>query len=168
MLRMVQIEQVHTPDQVAAVRDLMCEYLEWTKTIEVDAWNAPTFHGIEHELATLPGPYAPPGGRLLVAVHDGRVAGCVALKPYDHATVELKRLYVRPEFRGHRIGEQLVDAVMAEARRIGYARVILDSHISMTKAHALYRAAGFQPAAAPDDFPEQLKPVVVFMECPLV
>jgi GNAT superfamily N-acetyltransferase len=164
---MAQIEQVDTPDQVAAVRDLMNEYLEWTKTIELDAWNAPTFHGIDRELAALPGPYAPPGGRLLVAVHDGKAAGCVALKPVNDEIVELKRLYVRPEFRGHRIGEQLVDAIMAEARNIGYARVILDSHISMTKAHALYRAAGFRLVTAPDDFPEWLKPVVVFMECPL-
>jgi len=166
-LSMAKIEQVSTPDQVAAVRDLMREYLDWTQTVEKDAWRAPTFHGIDGELASLPGPYSPPAGRLLVAVQDGQVAGCVALKPHDAHTVELKRLYVRPGFRGHRIGEQLVSAVMAEARKIGYRRVILDSHISMTRAHDLYRAAGFQLVGAPDDFPAHLKPVVVFMECDL-
>jgi len=122
---------------------------------------------VTDELATLPGIYAPPRGRLLLATHEGRPAGCVALKPRGDNVAELKRLYVRPAFRGHRIGEHLVRAVLAEARHIGYHRIVLDSHISMTAAHALYRDAGFKTVAAPSDFPERFKRVVVFMECEL-
>jgi GNAT superfamily N-acetyltransferase len=146
---------------------MMREYLDWTKTVEGDAHDAPTFKGVDNELDTLPGIYGPPLGRLLMATVDGQPAGSVALKPIDEHTVELKRLYVRPAFRGHRIGEQLVDAIVSEARRIGYRRIVLDSHISMTRAHSLYRAAGFSFVDPPADFPDRFKPVVVFMECAL-
>ena len=124
----------------------------------------PTFDGFEEELATLPGIYAPPTGRLLLAAVDGRPAGCVALKGHDGGTGELKRLYVRPTFRGQAIGQRLVRALIAEARAAGYRRLVLDSHISMTRAHEIYLAAGFRKVATPADFPETLKPIVVFME----
>src|SRR4051812_1091512 len=121
---MLAISQVETPAQVAAIRDVLHEYIDWTSTVEGDAHDAPTFKGIGTELDALPGIYAPPRGRLLLATVDGHPAGCIALKPVDDRTVELKRLYVRPAFRGHRIGEGLVATIVEEARRIGYERIV--------------------------------------------
>ena len=111
--------------------------------------------------------FAPPAGRFLLATHEGQAVGCVALKPREGGTSELKRLYVRPGYRGLRIGWNLVTKLLDEARQIGYRRIVLDSHISMTKAHEIYRAVGFETVPTPADFPEHLKPVVVFMECRL-
>ena len=161
---MVAVAQITTPSEIRAVQELLREYTAWAFTLEAGSEQAPAFQGLEQELAALPGIYAPPGGRLLLATHDGEAAGCVGLKGHDATTGELKRLYVRPGFRGLRIGQQLVAALVAEARECGYRRLILDSHCSMTQAHALYAAAGFRRVGAPSGFPEALKPSVVFME----
>jgi GNAT superfamily N-acetyltransferase len=161
---MLAISQVSTPAEIQDVQGLLREYTAWAFTLAADSDRIPTFQGLEQELATLPGIYAPPTGCLLLATEDRQPAGCVALKGHDAATGELKRLYVRPAFRGRDIGRQLVAAVIAQARRSGYQRLILDSHISMTKAHEIYMAAGFRRASAPSDFPEALRPIAVFME----
>ncbi len=162
-----QILEATTPAQLQAVRELMREYIGWTLTFFSNPESAPTFHNIERELQELPGVYARPRGRLLLATHKGKAAGCVALKAVSHAVCELKRLYVRPEFRGLRIGNQLVASLMEEARREGYTKMVLDSHRTMTAAHHIYRSAGFAEVETPADFPEPLKPMVVFMECEL-
>ena len=159
----VSITRVETPEQIAAVRELLTEYLAWTSTIEVDAMDAPTFHGIEAEVATLPGVFGPPSGRLLLAMDGAKPVGCVAFKRVDDSTCELKRFYVRAEFRGRGIGQELIARLIDEARDAGYARIILDSHISMTSAHRIYQSFGFENVPPPDDFPERLKHVVVFM-----
>ena len=101
--------------------------------------------GIERELATLPGPYAPPRGALLLArASDGRPIGCVALRPFDDAgAAELKRLYVRPDGRGSGAGRALLTAAIAFAEGAGYRDILLDSLPGMTAATALYRALGF-------------------------
>ena len=161
---MLAISQVSTPSEIKSVQELLREYTAWAFTLTAGSDQAPTFHGLEQELATLPGIYAPPTGCLLLAMQDGQSAGCIALKGHDATTGELKRLYVRPAFRGRNIGRQLVMALIAEARKFGYQRLILDSHISMTKAHEIYMAAGFRKVNTPSDFPEALKPIVVFME----
>jgi GNAT superfamily N-acetyltransferase len=163
----VEIVEARSEPAIQAVRELMREYIVWTMTFFSDPESAPTFHNIERELQELPGVYAPPRGRLLLATHDRKPAGCVALKPIDETTSELKRLYVRPDFRGLRIGNQLVASLMEEARREGYTKMVLDSHRTMTAAHHIYRSAGFVDVETPADFPEQLKPQVVFMECKL-
>ena len=82
-------------------------------------------------------------------------------------TAEIKRLYVRPDCRGHDIGRRLVATVIAEARASGYRRLVLDSHVSMTSAHRIYERAGFRRVDVPDDFPEDLKPIAIFMEADL-
>ena len=161
------IAQADSGEQLEAVRELMREYIAWTMSFFGDPESAPTFHNIDRELQDLPGVYAPPRGRLLLATHDGKPAGCVALRPIDRTTCELKRLYVRPAFRGHRIGNQLVAELMEEARKEGYTKMVLDSHRTMTAAHHIYRTTGFRDVETPADFPEQLKPEVVFMECAL-
>jgi GNAT superfamily N-acetyltransferase len=164
---MIAISQVETKAQIVAAQELFREYTSWAFTLAADSEQAPTFQGFEEELATLPGIYAPPAGRLLLATQAGHPAGCICLKGHDARTCELKRLYVRPKFRGLKIAWQLVNRLVAEARQAGYERMVLDSHRSMKKAHALYQAVGFKRVSAPAVFPEALKPEVVFMECDL-
>ena len=164
---MLVIAQVETPAAIADVSTLIREYTTWAFTLQAGSEEAPTFVGLEQELATLPGTYAPPSGRLLLALDGDQPAGCIALKGHDATTAELKRLYVRPAFRGRDIGPRLVAALISEARVSGYRRIVLDSHISMTRAHAIYEAAGFRRVSAPADFPDALKPVVVFMDMDL-
>ena len=164
----IAIAQAETPAAIRDVQALFREYTDWAFTLTATLAEAPpTFEGFEEELASLPGVYAPPAGRLLLATVDGRAAGCIALKPHDGGIAELKRLYVSPTFRGRAIGERLVEALIAGARTAGYRRIVLDSHVSMTRAHDIYRQAGFRTVDAPDGFPEVLKPIVVFMEMDL-
>lgn len=161
---MLTIVQATTPEEVQHVQALMREFTSWAMaTIEGSA-EAPTFLGLEEELATLPGIYGPPTGCLLLALQEGEPAGCIALKPHGPTTGEFKRVYVRPGFRGNMVGQLLVSTLIDEARKLGYRKVVLDSHISMTGAHAIYRSAGFREVEAPAGFADDLKSVVVFME----
>jgi GNAT superfamily N-acetyltransferase len=107
------------------------------------------FQNFDHELRTLPGDYAPPHGRLLLAyLHDDPV-GCVALHRYEHDVCEMKRLYVRPAARGHALGRMLVEHLIREARTIGYNRMRLDTvEPIMTHAVLLYRDMGFEEIEA--------------------
>lgn len=161
---MVTIGQVRGAAEIAALTEMVRAYTAWALTLQEGSEVAPTFETLERELAALPGPYAPPDGRFLLAKLDGQPAGCVALLGHDATTCELRRLYVEPSFRGNGIGKALVTELLTEARLAGYARMVLDSHISMRGAHALYESLGFHRVSAPDDFPETLMPVVVFME----
>jgi GNAT superfamily N-acetyltransferase len=111
------------------------------------------FQGFDRELAELPGAYAPPEGALLVARADGAAAGCVALRPLDETTCELKRLYVRPAHRGRGIGRLLVASILEEARRRGYRMMRLDTVPGMESAQALYEQLGFREIAPYTDNP---------------
>ena len=164
---MLTIGHAATPAQLQSVRELLREYTNWAFSSTEGSADAPTFEGLEQELATLPGEFAPPDGRLLLAMIDGQPAGCIALRRPDATSGEVKRLYVRPGFRGHNVGGRLVATLIDAARTIGYPRLVLDSHHTMTSAHALYRVAGFHVVEAPVDFPEHLKPLAVFMEMDL-
>jgi GNAT superfamily N-acetyltransferase len=106
------------------------------------------FQGFDRELADLPGDYAPPKGRLLLAEYGGQLAGCVALHRLDDEICEMKRLYLRPQFRGQGIGRVLVERVIDEARTIGYRRMRLDTVAPiMRDAVAMYRRFGFREIA---------------------
>jgi putative acetyltransferase len=124
------------------------------------------FQSFEQELANLPGDYAPPSGRLLLAYVDEAPAGCVALHRLEGDACEMKRLYVRPQFRRQRIGQALLDHLIDEARTIGYARMRLDTVPSvMGKAVELYRDYGFREIP-----PYRLNPIAgaLYMELELV
>ncbi len=134
------------PDDLAHVRALLREY-------EVELGIDLCFQGFEQEPDSLPGDYAPPPGALLLAEVEGAVAGCVALRPLDAETCEMKRLYARPAFRGRGVGRTLAEAVIAEARRVGYTRMRLDTLPVMTEAQALYGRLGFTDIAPYRDNP---------------
>jgi ribosomal protein S18 acetylase RimI-like enzyme len=124
------------PADIAAVRAMMREYIEW---IALDL----AFQEIDAELDGLPGDYAPPRGVLLVAVDGRRYAGMIALRPFDAGTCEMKRLFIRPEARGLGLARRLIDALLDEARRLGYEEIRLDTLPMMGAAQALYEAMGF-------------------------
>jgi ribosomal protein S18 acetylase RimI-like enzyme len=143
----LRIEQAKSADDLAAAFALIREYAD---ALGVDL----CFQDLERELAELPGAYAPPRGRLLLARgDDGSPAGCVALRPLGADVCEMKRLYVRPASRGRGLGRMLVTAVLDAAREIGYRRMVLDTLATMTEAQALYRSLGFRPTAPYYDNP---------------
>lgn len=135
---------LHTPqtaDELQAVREIFSEYAG-TLSVDLD------FQGFAEELMALPGDYAAPRGALLLARVGGAVAGCCALRPLDASdypnAAEMKRLYVRPAFRGFGLGRQLSEAILDEARRAGYGCVLLDTLDEMEAARALYEDLGFE------------------------
>lgn len=104
------------------------------------------FQEYEAEFAGLPGKYAPPQGRLLLARECGTVLGCAALRRVDESACEMKRVYVRPAARGRNLGRRLVQAILNEAKIAGYSRVCLDVLPEFTAAQRLYESLGFVPA----------------------
>lgn len=125
-----------TPERLDDVRALFKEY---AASLGVDL----CFQNFEKELTSLPGDYDPPTGRLLVAVDETRLAGCVALRRIDDQVCEMKRLYVRPAYRGTGLGRRLAETVISAAREIGYAQMRLDTLPSMKEAIKLYHSLGF-------------------------
>jgi ribosomal protein S18 acetylase RimI-like enzyme len=128
-------------EQIPEVHERFREYADWLK---VDL----CFQGFEKELAGLPGDYALPRGRLLVASDGGYVIGCVALRPLGEHDCEMKRLYVAPAFRGQGIARRLAQRIVEEANTIGYARILLDTLDTMAPARALYASLGFREIPA--------------------
>jgi putative acetyltransferase len=151
---LIAIRPATTPADIAVARALFLEYAKW---LDVDL----CFQGFDQELATLPGAYAPPHGRLLLAVGPDGPGGCIALRPLEPnpgqgvgvqaeipGTGEVKRLYVRPGCRNGGWGRRLADALLEEARLIGYRELKLDTLEWMTSARRLYASLGFAQCAA--------------------
>lgn len=135
------IIEAETPEQIAETRRLFREYEAW---LGLDL----CFQSFETELADLPGKYAPPTGRLLLALEAEDIAGCIALRKIDDETCEMKRLYVRENFRGGGLGNALIERLILEAKEINYKKMRLDTlPDKMPKAVALYRSYGFREIA---------------------
>lgn len=134
--------------QLDTVRTLFREYQAY---LGVDL----CFQSFEQELAGLPGDYAPPVGRLLLAHWGDEIAGCVALRNLGEGACEMKRLFVRPAFHGKKIGWELAQRIVREAQAAGYQRMRLDTLPSMQKAQALYETLGFR-----DITPYRANPIV--------
>jgi putative acetyltransferase len=146
MAEALSIDEVNGTDSLADVRRLFQEY---AATLGMNL----CFDGFEEELATLPGRYAPPRGCLLLAAAGREIAGCAALRPLEPEVCEMKRLYVRPSFRGLGVGRLLAERVIGEGRKAGYRRMRLDTLPSMVNAQALYRSLGFREIPAYRDNP---------------
>jgi putative acetyltransferase len=130
--------EAESPEHITAAREL---FLEYAQSLGFSL----CFQGFDQELAALPGDYAPPDGRLLLAYAAASPAGCIALHKLEQHTCEMKRLYVRPRFRGLHLGRVLVERILGEARAIGYARMRLDTvEPIMPEAVRMYRAMGFR------------------------
>jgi GNAT superfamily N-acetyltransferase len=139
---MINIIHAETPEQLALIHGLFREYQEF---LGVDL----CFQNFAQELAGLPGKYAPPKGRLLLAMSDSTAVGCVALKELDDDGVcEMKRLFVKPVYRSHGLGKRLIEMIIDEARCIGYQRMRLDTLHSLEKAMSLYQLFGFKSIEA--------------------
>ena len=135
-------------------------FREYAELLGVDL----CFQGFEAELRELPGKYAPPGGALLVAYHEGAGAGCVAMRDLGHGVCEMKRLFVRPRFRGLRLGKRLAEAIIMSARELGYSTMRLDTLGRLTEAMRLYDRLGFRRIPA---YYENPLPGVVYWELDL-
>jgi len=136
---MTDIQAARFPHDLAAVIAIFREYVA-SVTVSLD------FQDYESEFAALPGKYAAPDGRLLLAWRDAEVVGCVALRRVDAHTCEMKRVYVRPQARGEALGKRLVQRILEEARAAGYTRMCLDVLPEFAAAQSIYAAFGFTDA----------------------
>jgi ribosomal protein S18 acetylase RimI-like enzyme len=154
---MIEIRPAVFPEEQACVQQLFRDYAD---SLDIDL----SFQGFAAELAALPGNYAPPSGRLLLAWRQAEPVGCIALRPLDDVRCEMKRLYVKPSCRGLRLGHALASRLCAEARAAGYRRMLLDTLPTMGAALHLYAQLGFQPTA-----PYVFNPIdgALFLACEL-
>lgn len=136
---MITIRQALFPTEFEDVVSIFREYVN-SPTISLD------FQEYEAEFAGLPGKYAAPQGRLLLALEGGAVLGCAALRRVDESTCEMKRVYVRPTARERNLGRLLVEAILSEAKFAGYSRICLDVLPEFIAAQKLYESMGFEPA----------------------
>jgi len=133
----LRIVTVETNEELEIIKELFVEYAD-SLGFDLD------FQDFKQELANLCGDYAPPKGCLLVAKYKGQIAGCVGLKQFSDEICEMKRLYVRPKFRGLGIGRALAEAIIEQARKIGYTLMRLDTVPTMKVARALYQSLDFK------------------------
>ena len=153
----IRIEECRTREDFARMRELFEEY-------QAGLGISLEFQGFAGELASLPGAYAAPKGALLLATRDEVAAGCIALRPLTAGEAEIKRLYVRPAFRGTGLGERLVRAVSERARAAGYRALRLDTLASMEAAMRLYERLGFEQTPP---YHEATRPGMRFFRKPL-
>ncbi len=154
---MVQIREV-TGLEISQAREIFAEYMQSIRHLAACSFE---HQKTDEELATLPGKYGPPGGAIFLAWDGDGCIGCAAVRPLALAgNCELKRMYVRPAYRGQHIGRRLCDAILDKAREIGYVEMRLDSDPELQTAIALYRTLGFKDVPRYNEDPD---PHTVFM-----
>jgi GNAT superfamily N-acetyltransferase len=160
-----------TPAQLDQVRALMRSFIAWHKERhgdDIDLINAYFDDAVfEDELALLPGKYGPPRGQLLLATLDEAPVGCVALREIDSGRCEMKRMFVYPQYHGKGIGRALAEAIIKEARGLGYRAMLLDTSVRQAEANALYQRLGFKTIEPYYELPEDVRNWLVFMELKL-
>jgi GNAT superfamily N-acetyltransferase len=166
--KMIEIINATSQEHLDQVRSLIREFVAWHRERHsadlelIDAYfDAGAF---EKELAELPGKYSKPKGGLLLALYDGQPAGCVALREMDAQTCEMKRMFVYTQFHGKGVGRALANALIQEARTIGYVSMLLDTSVRQVEAQSLYQSLGFNKIEPYYELPERLKKWLVFME----
>jgi len=137
----VRLALANSQEQVKLIHE---QFLEYAKSLNFDL----CFQGFDKELAGLPGEYAPPDGCLILAYCNEKVAGCVGLRKVADGVCEMKRLWVRPGFRGKKIGRRLADDIISIVRKSGYHTMKLDTIDSMTEAINMYKSMGFSETSA--------------------
>jgi GNAT superfamily N-acetyltransferase len=168
---MIAIHQAISAKQLDDVRDLLRAFIEWHRERHqhevdlVDSYFDP--EEFEDELASLPGEFAPPSGRLLLASEDDKPAGCVALHDLGDGVCEMKRMFVYSEFHGRGIGRLLAKEVIAEAKEAGYSAMRLDTGPRQVEALGLYSKIGFKTIDPYYDPPDRLREWLIFMELDL-
>jgi GNAT superfamily N-acetyltransferase len=169
--REITVIEARAPQELADVRALMRAFVAWHRERHVDDvrlideyFDAVAF---DSELAGLPGAYARPGGRLLLAAYDGVPAGCVALRALDATSCEMKRMFVSPSLQGRGVGRALAAAVVDGARDAGYATMWLDTSVRQDEAQRLYRSLGFEVVDPYYELPPDLADWLVFMRLQL-
>lgn len=133
---MIELIQVEKLEHLREIKQLFTAY---STALRFDL----DFQDYKNEIASLPGEYAPPSGRLYLAVYHGITAGCIALRKLEPMICEMKRMYVKPDFRRKGIGRIMAQKVIDDARYIGYQRMRLDTINTMKAAIALYKSLGF-------------------------
>lgn len=168
---MMEIISPTSQQQLDQVRRLIREFVAWHRQRHVEDialideyFDAKAF---EEELASLPGKYAPPKGRLLLALYDGQAAGCVALREIDEQSCEMKRMFVHTQFQGKGVGRALANKLIYEAREIGYRSMWLDTSFRQIEAQKLYKSIGFKQTDPYYKLPKKLEDWLVFMELKL-
>ena len=154
----LSIRDARGAEDMNAVREL---FVEFQKAINVDL----CFQGFEDEVQNLPGAYAPPAGGLFLVENDGEFAAVVGVRPIEEGKAEMKRLYVRPGWRGRGLGRRLAETAIKAAAEAGYRTICLDTLDFMDEARALYRSMGFREIPA---YYENPLDGVVYMELTLV
>jgi putative acetyltransferase len=166
---MITIQQASSEEELQEARTLIRAYLDWHRKTYADYLDIieKYFANVESELAALPGPFAPPGGRLLLAYVDGEAAGVVTLQEQEQGVCIMQRMFVYPHFQNQGVGRALANRLITEARASGYQYMWLDTGPRQLAAHSLYRSLGFEPIAPyfeiPVDQPEEFKKGVLFM-----
>jgi GNAT superfamily N-acetyltransferase len=164
----IKISDAASEKYLDHVRNLIKAFLKWhlkRHLEDIDLINEyfdPKY--FEEELASLPGKYSMPSGKLLLAFYNDQPAGCVALKKIDDHSCEMKRMFVYPEFHGKGIGYALAKAIIDEAKKIGYLYMKLDTSIRQIEAQKLYQGFGFKNIEVYYELPDKQKNWLVFME----
>ncbi len=168
---MTEIVYAESGDHLEYIKDLLRTLAEWHREQYQDDPELMDFyfnaHKIESELENLPGEYAFPGGRLLLAFCNGQPAGCVALRGINLKDCEMKRMFVYPQFSGRHIDRSLTEKIIDEARAIGYSKMLLDTSIRQQDTQILYKSLGFREMAPYYEPPAVIRKWLVFMEMDL-
>jgi len=168
---MITITQADTDTKLQQVRDLRRAYLTWQRQTHNDVLDLLEKYfdpqAFEAELASLPGAFASPSRRLLLAYHEHIPAGTVVLRSLGDQICEMKAIFVEPQYHGKGIGRALAEALIEQARLIGYIKMRLDTGYRLVAAHTLYHSLGFQDIKPYYELPKELSEDMFFMELTL-